>query len=147
MLLFAYSSINLFARPLGGYLCDKNYEIYKIIGKIKIILIFIFTSSLFGLIFTYYINNIYEKNEDIYNILIILICWSFSNNLLQGTIIGIIPHLDNKNIGIILGFVSSFGTIGGIIGNLLFIHYNSYSINYVSIFGILTFVLNTFVLL
>ena len=151
ILLLIFSSINLIARPLGGYLCDKNYEKFKIIGKIKLILLLILLTSLIGLIFTYYIINLNNKSNKIdtlYNtILILLISWSFSNNLLQGTIIGIIPHLDHSNLGVILGVVSSFGTIGGIIGNILFIYYDINSLIYINIFGMITFVSNTFILL
>ena len=144
-LLLIFSSINLIARPLGGYLCDKNYEKFKIIGKIKLILLLILITSIMGIIFTYYFINI--KNKSYNTILILLIFWSFFNNLLQGTIIGFIPHLDSSNMGVILGIVSSCGTIGGIIGNLLFIYYDIYSLIYINIFGIFIFVLNTFVLL
>ena len=147
LLLLIFSSINIVARPFGGYLCDKNYEKFKIIGKIKLVLFLILTTTLSFIILTYYIINFRDKDV-LYNIiLIILISLSFSNNLLQGTIIGIIPHLDSNNLGVILGIVSSFGTIGGIIGNILFINYNINSLIYINIFGVFTFISNTFILL
>ena len=150
LLLLIFSSINIVARPLGGYLCDKNYEKFKIIGKIKLVLFLILITTLCGIILTYYIIYFHDKkNKDVlYNtILILLISLSFCNNLLQGTIIGIIPHLDSNNLGVILGIVSSFGTIGGIIGNILFINYNINSLIYINIFGVFTFISNTFILL
>jgi len=143
ILIFAFSSFNLIGRPLGGYLSDINYYKYKIIGRIKILLIFLALTILIGILF----NNM--KNDTSFNmVLMIIISWSFTNNLLQGSLIGIIPHLDSEKIGVILGFISSMGTIGGIFGNILFAHENEYDvIKYINISGSIIYSLITLVLL
>ena len=107
LLLFAFSSINLLGRPIGGYISDKNYELFKIIGKIKIILIFITSTVLCGLILNNFMQSLNDNDDKYSQLLILIILWSFSNNLLQGTIIGIIPHMDSSNLGVILG-INSF---------------------------------------
>ena len=142
LLIFAFSSFNLIGTPLGGYLSDINYSKYKIIGRIKILLIFLILTLSIGVLF----NNV--KNATFNTMLIIIISWSFANNLLQGSLIGIIPHLDSEKIGVILGFISCMGTIGGIMGNLLFIHINEHeAIKYINIFGFICYVLITQILL
>lgn len=147
-LLLIYSSINLLGRPIGGYISDKNYEKFKIIGKIKLMQLFTIFTIMFGIIFTNIISNDTDNNNLFNNLLFSLCFLSFSNNLLQGTIIGIIPHMDSANIGVLLGVISSFGTIGGIIGNILFINYDIYTaFTYINYFGIITFISNTFILL
>lgn len=146
-LLIIFSSINLVGRPLGGYICDKNYAIFKIIGKIKQLLIFTSINIVIGIIINTYIHH--NNNEYYYNIILLLIIlWSFSNNLIQGTIIGIIPHIDSSNIGVILGYIASFGTIGGILGNILFIYLSNYNaIKCINICGSITIFLNMLILL
>lgn len=150
-LVIIFSLINLLGRPLGGYICDKNYAIFKIIGKIKQLLIFTSINIAIGIIINNYIHEYHHNNnnEDYYNIILLLIIlWSFSNNLIQGTIIGIIPHIDSGNIGVILGYIASFGTIGGILGNLLFIHFNDFTaIRCINIFGSIAILLNMLILL
>jgi len=148
LLLFAFSSINLLGRPIGGYISDKNYEAFKIIGKIKLILVFIASNVSCGLILNNFMQRLNSDDEKYYQLLLLIILWSFSNNLLQGTIIGIIPHMDSSNLGLILGIIASFGSIGGILGNILFIYYNDYtSLKIINIYGGIIFMINTLVLL
>ena len=148
LLVFAFSAINLLGRPIGGYISDKNYELFKIIGKIKIILIFITSTVLCGLILNNFMQSLNSNDEKYSHLLLLIILWSFSNNLLQGTIIGIIPHMDSLNMGVILGIIASFGSIGGIIGNIIFIQYDDQtSLKIINICGVITFMINTFVLL
>ena len=149
-LLIIFSLINLVGRPLGGYICDKNYAIFKIIGKIKQLLIFTSINIVIGIIINTYIHhNNHYNNEYYYNIILLLIIlWSFTNNLIQGTIIGIIPHIDSSYIGVILGYIASFGTIGGILGNILFIYLSNYNaIRFINVFGLITIFLNMLILL
>ena len=153
-LIIIFSSINLIGRPLGGYICDKNYAIFKIIGKIKQLLIFTSINIAIGWYINNYISEYHNDNENNnvneYNniITIFIILWSFTNNLIQGTIIGIIPHIDSSNIGVILGYIASFGTIGGILGNILFIYLSNYNaLRYINVFGIITIILNMLILL
>ena len=148
LLLFAFSSINLLGRPIGGYISDKNYGAFKIIGKIKLILVFIASTVSCGLILNNFMQMLNSDDEKYYQLLLLIILWSFSNNLLQGTIIGIIPHMDSSNLGLILGIIASFGSIGGILGNILFIYYNDYtSLKIINISGGIIFAINTLVLL
>lgn len=149
-LLIIFSLINLVGRPLGGYICDKNYAIFKIIGKIKQLLIFTSINVAIGVIINSYIHEYHHDSKENYYdiILLLIILWSFANNLIQGTIIGIIPHIDSSNVGVILGYIASFGTIGGILGNILFIHFNDFTaIRCINIFGSITIFLNMLILL
>jgi len=148
-LVIIFSSINLIGRPLGGYICDKNYAIFKIIGKIKQLLIFTLINIAIGVIINSHMHEYYHNNENYYKItFILIILWSFTNNLIQGTIIGIIPHIDSSNIGVILGYIASFGTIGGILGNILFIYLSNYNaIRFINVFGLITIFLNMLILL
>ena len=148
LLVFAFSAINLLGRPIGGYISDKNYELFKIIGKIKIILIFISSTTLCGTILNNFMQSLNSSDEKYSHLLLLIILWSFSNNLLQGTIIGVIPHMDSSNMGVVLGIIASFGSIGGIIGNIIFMYYDDYtSLKIINIFGVITFMINTFILL
>ena len=148
LLVFAFSAINLLGRSIGGYISDKNYELFKIIGKIKIILIFISSTTLCGTILNNFMQSLNSSDEKYSQLLLLIILWSFSNNLLQGTIIGVIPHMDSSNMGVVLGSIASFGSIGGILGNIIFMYYDDYtSLKIINIFGVTTFMINTFILL
>ena len=148
LLVFAFSAINLLGRPIGGYISDKNYELFKIIGKIKIILIFLSSTTLCGTILNNFMQSLNSSDEKYSQLLLLIILWSFSNNLLQGTIIGVIPHMDSSNMGVVLGSIASFGSIGGILGNIIFMYYDDYtSLKIINIFGVITFMINTFILL
>ena len=80
-------------------------------------------------------------------LILYLILLSGFNNLLQGSIIGIIPHINSKNLGINLGIISGFGILGGIIGNILFYSCNNKTLQYINIYNIFTLILNIFCLL
>jgi len=135
LVLFYFSILNIICRPLGGYISDIQYQYFKIIGKIKIMILFQIFSLIFGSLY--------------YNRMLIhyLILLSGFNNLLQGSIIGIIPHINSKNLGINLGIISGFGILGGIIGNILFYYYNNKAILYINIYSVFTLILNIFCLL
>ena len=67
-LVIIFSSINLIGRPLGGYICDKNYAIFKIIGKIKQLLIFTLINIAIGVIINSHMHEYYHNNENYYKI-------------------------------------------------------------------------------
>lgn len=147
-LIFIYFITNSFGTILGGYSSDKNYVFFKIIGKIKIILIFTFLSIIISMIFNNYVDISLNKNISFKYLTITLMLRSFMNNLLQGAIISYIVHIDSNNIGMIYGVISSGGTLGGIIGIILYFNNNVYyTTRIINIFGGCTFVLNTLVLL
>lgn len=135
LIIFYFSILNIICRPLGGYISDIQYKHFKIIGKIKIMILFQIATLCFGSLY--------------YNTMFIhyLILLSGSNNLLQGSIIGIIPHINSKNLGINLGIISGVGILGGIIGNILFYYYNNKALLYINIYNTFTLILNIFCLL
>lgn len=132
--IYMFSISNIICRPVGGYISDIQYKQFKIIGKIK--------TMFFFQICTLIISNItLELNFKI----ILLSCF---NNLLQGSIIGIIPHINSKNIGFNFGIISGFGIIGGIIGNILFNYLTiEKTLRYITIYNFSTLILNIFCLL
>ena len=129
-----FSISNIICRPVGGYISDIQYKHFKIIGKIK--------TMFFFQICTLIISNItLELNFKI----MLLSCF---NNLLQGSIIGIIPHINSKNIGFNFGIISGFGIIGGIIGNILLYYLTiEKCLIYITIYNFSTLILNIFCLL
>ena len=135
LIIFYFSILNIICRPLGGYISDIQFKHFKIIGKIKIMILFQIATLCFGALY--------------YNTMLIhyLILLSGCNNLLQGSIIGIIPHINSKNLGINLGVISGFGILGGIIGNILFYYYNNKALLYINIYNTFTLILNIFCLL
>lgn len=135
LVLFYFSILNIICRPLGGYISDIHYKYFKIIGKIKIMILFQIVSLIFCYLY-------YDRMLICYLILL-----SGFNNLLQGSIIGIIPHINSKNLGINLGIISGFGILGGIIGNILFYYYNNKALLYINIYNIFSLILNIFCLL
>lgn len=135
LVLFYFSILNIICRPLGGYISDIQYQYFKIIGKIKIMILFQIFSLIFGSLY---------HNTMLIHYLILL---SGFNNLLQGSIIGIIPHINSKNLGINLGIISGFGILGGIIGNILFYYCNIKTLLYINIYSVFTLILNIFCLL
>ena len=132
--IYMFSISNIICRPVGGYISDIQYKHFKIIGKIK--------TMFFFQICTLIISNItLELNFKI----MLLSCF---NNLLQGSIIGIIPHINSKNIGFNFGIISGFGIIGGIIGNILFNYLTiEKTLRYITIYNFSTLILNIFCLL
>tara|TARA_B110000483_G_scaffold10021_1_gene11848 strand:+ start:2198 stop:3556 length:1359 start_codon:yes stop_codon:yes gene_type:complete len=134
LVIFYFSILNIICRPIGGYISDIQYKYFKIIGKIKIMILFQLFTLIFGALY--------------YNTMLIhyLILLSGCNNLLQGSIIGIIPHINSKNLGINLGVISGFGILGGIIGNILFYYFKN-TMLYINIYNTFTFILNIFCLL
>lgn len=135
LIIFYFSILNIICRPLGGYISDIQYKYFKIIGKIKIMILFQIATLCFG--------NLY-RNTMLIQYLILL---SGFNNLLQGSIIGIVPHINSKNLGINLGIISGFGISGGIIGNILFYYCNNKTLLYINIYNVFTLILNIFCLL
>ena len=135
LIIFYFSILNIICRPLGGYISDIQFKHFKIIGKIKIMILFQIATLCFGALY--------------YNTMLIhyLILLSGCNNLLQGSIIGIIPHINSKNLGINLGIISGFGILGGIIGNILFYYYNNKALLYINTYNTFTLILNIFCLL
>ena len=135
-IMFLFSILNLICRPLGGYISDIQYKYFKIIGKIKIMILF--------QIATLITNNLYYNNMSKYHLLLL----SGFNNLLQGSIIGIIPHINSKNLGINFGIISGFGILGGIIGNILFYYFDNRNVfKYINTYNITVLILNIFCLL
>ena len=135
-IMFLFSILNLICRPLGGYISDIQYKYFKIIGKIKIMILF--------QIATLIINNLYYNNMSKYYLLLL----SGFNNLLQGSIIGIIPHINSKNLGINFGIISGFGILGGIVGNILFYYFDYQNVfKYINTYNITVLILNIFCLL
>ena len=134
LVIFYFSILNIICRPIGGYISDIQYKYFKIIGKIKIMILFQLFTLIFGSLY--------------YNTMLIhyLILLSGCNNLLQGSIIGIIPHINSKNLGINLGVISGFGILGGIIGNILFYYFKN-TMLYINIYNTFTLILNIFCLL
>ena len=132
--IYMFSISNIICRPVGGYISDIQYKHFKIIGKIK--------AMFFFQICTLIISNItLELNFKI----MLLSCF---NNLLQGSIIGIIPHINSKNIGFNFGIISGFGIIGGIIGNILLYYLTiEKTLRYITIYNFSTLILNIFCLL
>lgn len=135
-IMFLFSILNLICRPLGGYISDIQYKYFKIIGKIKIMILF--------QIITLIISVLYVNNMSKYYLLLL----SGFNNLLQGSIIGIIPHINSKNLGINFGIISGFGILGGIIGNILFYYLDNQNVfRYINMYNITILILNIFCLL
>lgn len=135
LIIFYFSILNIICRPLGGYISDIQYKYFKIIGKIKIMILFQIATLCFGSLY---------RNTMFIHYLILL---SGFNNLLQGSIIGIIPHINSKNLGINLGIISGFGILGGIIGNILFYYCNNKALLYINTYNTFTLILNIFCLL
>ena len=135
LVLFYFSILNIICRPLGGYISDIQYKHFKIIGKIKIMILFQIFSLVFG---SLYHNTMFIRY---------LILLSGFNNLLQGSIIGIIPHINSKNLGVNIGIISGFGILGGIIGNILFYYYNIKTLLYINTYCVFILILNIFSLL
>ena len=132
--IYMFSISNIICRPVGGYISDIQYKHFKIIGKIK--------TMFFFQICTLIISNI---TLELHFQIILLSCF---NNLLQGSIIGIIPHINSKNIGFNFGIISGFGIIGGIIGNILFNYLTiEKTLRYITIYNFSTLILNIFCLL
>jgi NNP family nitrate/nitrite transporter-like MFS transporter len=130
-IMFLFSILNLICRPLGGYISDIQYKYFKIIGKIKIMILF-------------QIATLITNNMSKYHLLLL----SGFNNLLQGSIIGIIPHINSKNLGINFGIISGFGILGGIIGNILFYYFDNRNVfKYINTYNITVLILNIFCLL
>ena len=135
LIIFYFSILNIICRPLGGYISDIKYQYSKIIGKIKIMILF----QICNIVFCF----LYHNTLLIYYLILL----SGSNNLLQGSIIGVIPHINSKNLGINLGIISGFGIFGGIIGNILFYYCNNKALLYINIYNIFTLIVNIFCLL
>ena len=129
-IIFIFSIINLIARPIGGHISDINYSKFKIIGKIKTYIIFQLLLLINNVLLQYYnmsiIDNNISVNEVFINMLLRIVFISTINNFLQGSIIGLIPHFDNENLGATIGITGAFGIFGGIIGNILFKYYTDF---------------------
>ena len=147
-IIFIFSTINLIARPVGGYISDTNYSKFKIIGKIKTYIIFQLLLLINIVLLQYYITNDNNSiNELFINILIRIILISIINNFLQGSIIGLIPHF-NKNIGATIGITGAFGILGGIIGNILFKYYTDFIVfGIINVYNIIIIIINIIILL
>eukprot|EP01084_Bolivina_argentea_P294500 506723_1 len=102
LIIMCWSSINLFARPGGGYLCDK----YSIPKRGKIIFYILFLESILIIIFGAI------GHKSLIASIIVSMLFSMCIQMAEGAIFSIVAFIQPKSIGHVIGIVGSGANVG-----------------------------------
>jgi NNP family nitrate/nitrite transporter-like MFS transporter len=118
-----FGSMNLFARALGGIVSDKVGGKYGMRGK-GLLLAGVLLLEGLGLI-------VFAQAGSLIAAIIAMLTFALFLKMSNGATYGIVPFINNKNVGLISGIVGAGGNLGGMLFGFLF---KSQSITYVQAF-------------
>lgn len=118
-----FGFMNLFARALGGYVSDKTGHRWGMRGK-GLLLAFVLLLEGMGLI-------AFAHAGSFFMAIICMLTFALFLKMANGATYGIVPFINEKNVGLISGVVGAGGNLGGMIFGFLF---RTSSISYVQAF-------------
>lgn len=133
-----FGLLNVFTRPLGGYLADRLYLSRGVNAK-KWWMIFL--QLMQGVCFVC----IGLLQVDIYSLLILMTDLALFMEAANGAVFSLVPHVNEDFTGVVSGVAGGFGNIGGVFFGLLFrLNGKNYRKTFFAT-GIVCIVLNLFV--
>ena len=118
-----FGSMNLFARAAGGILCDKAGNRWGMRGKAFLLAGALLLEGL-GLI-------AFAHASGLPMAIVFMISFALFLKMANGTVYGITPFINEKNVGLISGIVGAGGNVGGMLFGFLF---RSNSLSYATAF-------------
>ena len=105
-----FGLVNIFARPFGGYMSDKFYNKFNLIGRYWCLLIQTFLMGVFLCIFTTI------KGDNIVSPIVFLLLWAIFTSMTEGGVFAIVPSIEQYAVGGVSGIVGAGGNLGALIG-------------------------------
>ncbi|MGK2860488.1 MAG: MFS transporter [Chitinophagaceae bacterium] len=119
-----FGAMNIFARALGGIVSDKVGNKFGMRGK-GLLLAGVLLLEGIGLI-------IFAQTGTLGMAIVSMLGFALFLKMANGATYGIVPFINEKNVGLISGIVGAGGNVGGMLFGFLF---KSSSITYVEAFG------------
>jgi NNP family nitrate/nitrite transporter-like MFS transporter len=129
LLAGVFGFMNLFARALGGIASDRLGRRSGMRGKGILLGILLFTEGI-GLI-------LFAMSGNLSMAIMMMLFFAISLHMANGATFGIVPFVNEKNVGLVSGIVGAGGNLGGMAFGFLF---KSDSISYVQAFTFIGFV-------
>jgi len=124
-----FGFMNLFARALGGIVSDKTGAKYGMRGK-GLLLAFVLLLEGIGLI-------LFAQAGTLIVAIASMLTFALFLKMANGATYGIVPFINEKNVGLISGIVGAGGNLGGMMFGFLF---KSKSITYIDAFTYIGFI-------
>lgn len=118
-----FGFMNLFARAMGGIVSDKVGARFGLKGKGRLLAIVLLLEGI-GLLF-------FAQAGNLTLAIISMLSFALFLKMANGATYGIVPFINEKNIGLVSGIVGAGGNLGGMLFGFLF---KSASITYVQAF-------------
>ena len=116
-----FGAMNLFARALGGSLCDKAGRRWGMKGKGLLLAGALLLEGL-GLI-------AFADSPGLPAVIAFMLAFGLFLKMASGAVYGIVPFVDERNVGLVSGIVGAGGNLGGMLFSCLFrsgsLHYSS----------------------
>jgi NNP family nitrate/nitrite transporter-like MFS transporter len=107
-----FGSMNLFARALGGIISDKTGKRFGMKGKsLLLALVLLFEGC--GLI-------LFAHAGTLVFAIVSMLTFALFLKMANGATYGIVPFIDEKNVGLVSGIVGAGGNLGGMLFGFLF---------------------------
>ena len=124
-----FGFMNLFARALGGIASDRIGNKSGMKGKGILLGILLFLEGA-GLI-------LFALSGNLFMAIVMMLFFALSLHMANGATYGIVPFINEKNVGLVSGIVGAGGNVGGMAFGFLF---KSKSISYAQAFTVIGFV-------
>jgi len=107
-----FGAMNIFARALGGIVSDKTGKRFGMRGK-GILLAIVLLLEGFGLL-------LFAQADTLVFAIVSMLSFALFLKMANGTTYGIVPFVNEKNVGLISGIVGAGGNFGGMMFGFLF---------------------------
>ncbi|KAI2498141.1 hypothetical protein MHU86_16339 [Fragilaria crotonensis] len=104
--------MNLFARGLGGYICDKSNQYMGMKGRIISNSAFLAFEGMFVLIFA--------NSTSLASAIVVMVFFSLFVQCAEGSTFGIVPYINPAATGSVSGIVGAGGNVGAVLFGLCF---------------------------
>jgi MFS transporter, NNP family, nitrate/nitrite transporter len=118
-----FGFMNIFARALGGFVSDKVGARFGMKGKGTLLALVLLLEGL-GLL-------LFAQADSLVFAIISMLSFALFLKMANGATYGIVPFINEKNVGLVSGIVGAGGNLGGMLFGFLF---KSESITYVEAF-------------
>ncbi|KAI0804812.1 major facilitator superfamily domain-containing protein [Irpex lacteus] len=112
-----YGLLNLFSRPLGGYLGDLIYRKYGVRGKKYLVLLTGVIQGLFSIGLGVYIDHHHDSASNTPSLAVVITLMTLLalvNEIVNGANFSLVPHCNSRSNGSMTGIVGAMGNLGGV---------------------------------
>jgi NNP family nitrate/nitrite transporter-like MFS transporter len=113
-----FGLLNLFTRPLGGFLADRLYANYGVKSKKYLVIALGVMQGVFTIGFGKFLQS--KESPDLGVMMGFVVLMAFCNEFANGANFSLVPHCNSYNNGVMSGLVGGFGNLGGIFYALIF---------------------------